>query len=164
VAPVFSPTSDQVAFTSLASDLVTDDGNNLRDVFVRDLDAGTTIVVSLDATNSQTANADSGNLDFSPDGNLIAFQSFASNLVPQDSNGRRDLFVRDLSTGTTTLLSARADGEDSANDESASPAWGRPAFDPRRGRLAFVSLATDLGGTDTNSAADVFLASLPQPP
>ena len=84
--------------------------------------------------------------------------------MPQDSNGRRDLFVRDLSTGTTTLLSARADGEDSANDESASPAWGRPAFDPRRGRLAFVSLATDLGATDTNNAADVFLASLPEPP
>jgi Tol biopolymer transport system component len=139
--PVFSPTSDQVAFTSLASNLVASDGNNTRDVFVRDLGAGTTTIVSVDTTNSQSGNDESGSLDFSPDGNLIAFQSFASNLVPQDSNGRRDLFVRDLSTGTTTLVSARADGKDSANDESSSPAWGRPTFDPRGGRLAFVSIA-----------------------
>jgi hypothetical protein len=91
------------------------------------------------------------------------FQSLASNLVPQDSNGRRALFVRDLSTNTTTLVSARADGKDSANDESSSPAWGRPAFDPRGGRLAFLSIARDLGSTDTNSSADVYLATLHQP-
>jgi Tol biopolymer transport system component len=160
--PVFSPTSDQLAFTSLASNLVATDGNNMRDVFVRDLGAGITTVVSLDTTDSQTGNSESGGFDFSPDGNLIAFQSFASNLVPQDSNARRDLFVRDLNTGTTTLVSARADGTDSANDESASPAWGRPAFDPRGGRVAFVSIASDLGNTDTNSSADVYVVTLRQ--
>jgi Tol biopolymer transport system component len=158
--PEFSPTSDQVAFSSLASNLVASDGNNTRDAFIRDLGTGTTTLVSVDTTNSQSGNSESGSLDFSPDGNLIAFESFASNLVPQDSNGRRDLFVRDLSTNTTRLVSARADGKDSANDESSSPAWGRPAFDPRGGRLAFVSIASDLGSTDTNSSADVYLATL----
>ena len=101
--PVFSPTSDQLAFTSLASNLVATDDNNTRDVFVRDLGTGTTTVASVDTTDGRVGNAESGGFDFSPDGALIAFQSFASNLVPQDTNGRRDLFVRDLNLGTTTL-------------------------------------------------------------
>jgi Tol biopolymer transport system component len=158
--PEFSPTTDEVAFTSLASNLVASDGNNMQDVFIRDLRTGTTTLLSVDTTNSQSGNSGSGGLDFGPDGNLITFESFASNLVPQDSNGRRDLFARNLSTSTTTLVSARADGQDSANDESSSPAWGRPAFDPQGGRLAFVSIASDLGSTDTNSSADVYLATL----
>ena len=158
--PVVSPITDQVAFTSLASDLVEVDGNETRDVFVRDLDAGTTTAVSLDASTTQTGNFESAGLGFSPDGDLIAFSSFASNLVSKDSNERRDLFVRNLRTGTTTLVSARGDGKDSANDESSSPAWGAPAFDPRGGRIAFVSTATDLDGDDTNGAADIYLATM----
>jgi Tol biopolymer transport system component len=83
-----------VAFMSLASDLVSGDTNGKRDVFVHDRQAATITRWSV-ATDGTQGNGDStGPAVPSDDGQHVAFLSIASNLVPDDTNGTRDVFVR----------------------------------------------------------------------
>jgi hypothetical protein len=96
-----------VAFDSAASNLVAGDTNGKRDVFVRDLQTGTTQRVSVSSDGKQ-ANNRSFLQAMSPDGRFVVFDSYASNLVPGDTHGKRNVFVRDLQTGTTKLVSAPA--------------------------------------------------------
>jgi Tol biopolymer transport system component len=84
-----------VAFSSSATNLVVNDTNNCEDVFVRDRTLGTTIRVSV-ASNGTQANGCSFNPAISADGQHVAFESLASNLVTGDSNNRKDVFVRHL--------------------------------------------------------------------
>ncbi len=85
-----------VAFTSLATNLVSGDTNPIWDVFVRDLLAGVTTLVSVDGADLQ-GNGASGltQMGISADGRHVAFASDASNLVSGDTNGSSDVFVRD---------------------------------------------------------------------
>jgi Tol biopolymer transport system component len=87
-----------VAFTSLATNLVAGDANDITDVFVRDLRAGTTTLVSLGAAGNQGDDASSaGGAVFSADDRYLAFSSWAGNLVAGDTNDKPDAFVRYLS-------------------------------------------------------------------
>ena len=93
-----------VAFSSAASNLVRGDRNNSSDVFVRDRETGQTQRVSV-ASSGAEANLDSSRPSISADGRYVAFESAASNLVPGDGNGARDVFVRDRETGQTERAS-----------------------------------------------------------
>ena len=82
-----------VAFSSGSTDVVGNDTNGtVRDVFVRNMSAGQTNVVSTNAAGERSSLNASG-ASISGDGRYIAFTSFASNLVPGDTNDRRDVFV-----------------------------------------------------------------------
>jgi Tol biopolymer transport system component len=101
-----------VAFVSDASDLVAGDGNSQADVFVRDLDAGTTVRANVDAGGGDSGFAEFGSRLFSDspdvlstDGRFVVFVSPASDLVAGDSDDQDDVFVRDLAAGVTTLVS-----------------------------------------------------------
>ncbi|HUI25704.1 MAG TPA: calcium-binding protein [Candidatus Kryptonia bacterium] len=154
-APVLSADGRYVAFESSASDLVDHDGNGASDVFVRDLVAGTTMLVSVNRDGTASGNLQSSNPVISADGQRIAFVSSASDLVANDANGTRDVFVRDLAAGTTALVSANADGTASGNDASDSPTLSADGH-----LVAFVSFAGDLVANDTNRLADVFVRNL----
>ncbi len=91
--PFLSAAGRYAAFTSRAANLVRGDGNGLPDVFVHDLVTGTTVRVSATDTG-RDANGASLVSAISGDGRIVVFQSFANNLVPNDSNGRRDVYVR----------------------------------------------------------------------
>jgi archaellum component FlaF (FlaF/FlaG flagellin family) len=98
--PSISADGRYVAFESLASNLVPGDTNAVPgdpwtglDVFVRDTVAGTTTRVSV-ASDGTEANGDTGEPSISGDGRYVAFESWASNLVPGDTNERYDVFVR----------------------------------------------------------------------
>jgi len=105
--PVGISTNGQyVLFESLAANLVAGDTNQVADIFVRDLGGGTTILVSV-GTNGVSANGQSRSATMTPDGRYIAFVSEASNLVVGDTNQLADVFVRDLGSATTTLVSVR---------------------------------------------------------
>jgi hypothetical protein len=80
--------------------LVADDTNGLSDVFVRDRQTGTTERVSLGSSGNQ-ANDGSYESYISADGLLVAFQTPATNLVADDTNGAMDVFAHELQTGTT---------------------------------------------------------------
>lgn len=81
-----------VAFDSLADNLAAADTNGTNDIFVRDRDTATTTRISVNSEN-QGADITSFNPAISPSGNVIAFDSFATNLVPQDTNSSRDVFI-----------------------------------------------------------------------
>lgn len=91
-------------FWSRAGEFVAGDTNGVDDVFLRDTLAGTTTRVSVAGDGGQ-ANAGSTNPKIGADGRFVLFWSYASNLVPGDTNGVPDAFLRDLLTGTTERVS-----------------------------------------------------------
>ncbi len=142
-----------VAFESSASDLIADDTNGYTDVSVRDLVAGTTVCVSTDSPGVPASGASSAP-SIGSDGRYVAFQSVASNLVSDDTNGVLDVFVKDTTTGITTCVSTGSLGI-SGNSGSFTSAIGDD------GRYAaFISTATNLVADDSNDVSDVFVKDL----
>lgn len=148
--PVLSADGRYVAFVSWASNLVTGDGNEAADIFLYDRRAKTTTRVSVD---QQGGDSDSYS-DFpalSADGRFVAFSSLASDLVPEDRNGKSDIFVYDRQTGSTSRVSVSLQGGD-CDGESMQPAL---SADGRY--VAFKSWATNLVTGDGNGFSDIFV-------
>jgi hypothetical protein len=146
-----------VAFASTASNLVAGDTNGASDVFVRDRVSGTTERVSVDSSSAQ-ADASSSGTSLSFDGSIVAFDSDATNLVAGDTNGRRDVFVRDRLQGTTERDSVDSFG---AQGISSPYPWDErigsyaPAISADGNSVSFVSDANNLVLND-NWGPDVF--------
>jgi Tol biopolymer transport system component len=109
-----------VAFSSEADNLVLNDTNGYRDVFVRDLLSDTTLLVSVDMWGAAPGNGVSCDPAISADGRYVVFTSSATNLVAGDTNNVSDVFVRDLLEETTQLVSINVNGV-SGNAVSYSP-------------------------------------------
>ena len=140
-----------MAFESDATNLVPGDTNARRDIFVHDRLTGSTTRVSVSSLGVEGNNT-SQSAAISAGGGVVAFNSFATNLVPADANGGRpDVFLHDMSTGTTELASVSSMGEQ-GDGSSFSPSLSAD------GRfVAFGSLAQNLVGGDTNADVDVFV-------
>jgi Tol biopolymer transport system component len=93
-----------VAFTSLADDLVPLESNHRQDVFVRDLQAGTTRLASINFAGTGSGNHESYSPALSPDGRFVLFRSRATNLGTSSFTGAENLFVRDLQIPQTYAL------------------------------------------------------------
>jgi Tol biopolymer transport system component len=91
--PSISSDGRYVTFMSDASNLVDDDTNANTDIFVHDLQTGATTRVSVDSDGSEAIGGDTSSCSISSDGNYVAFESFATNLVANDTNGEFDIFV-----------------------------------------------------------------------
>ncbi len=117
--PSLSANGRFVAFLSDASDLVANDTNGQEDVFVRDLQTGTTVLVSINRAGTNSGNGRTGTPLISADGRFVAFASLADDLVANDTNRATDIFVRDLQMGTTTLVSVNRAGTHSGNGASS---------------------------------------------
>jgi hypothetical protein len=139
-----------VVFASAASNLVAGDSNVVSDVFVRDLDEGRTVRVSVTGTGAQ-GTAASWAPDISADGQTIVFQSQAPELAPGDANGAVDVFVHRRGDGSLTRVSVGP-----ASGESDAPSTAPTISDDGR-VVAFVSTATNLVGGDGNGVGDVFV-------
>lgn len=145
-----------VAFASDSTNLVPNDGNGETDVFVRDILTGTTILASVNSSGNQLA---ANTRDFtlrpaiSANGQFVAFQSQANNLVPNDTNGDdQDIFVRDLRAGTTTRVSVSSRGEQSRPWNIVASADSRTPSISGDGRfVAFESNAINLDSRDTRA-------------
>lgn len=151
VEPSLSADGLHVAFYASATNLVAGDTNGTTDVFVRHLQTAQTERASVSTAGVQT-NSDALYASISGDGSKVAFRSHASNLVAGDTNGMGDIFVRDLTLGTTVRVSQRVDGTQ-ANATSEHPALALGG-----GFVAFYSSATNLVAADTNGALDIFIA------
>jgi len=139
-----------VAFQSLATNLVSGDTNGATDAFVHDRQTAATERVSLTSAGGE-ADAESLLPSISSDGRYVAFESAATDLVAGDTNGMRDVFVRDRQVAATEWVSvssteAQADGDSTLPTISSDGRY-----------VVFESLATDLVSGDTNTAEDVFL-------
>jgi len=87
----------------------------------------------------------------SHDGRFVVFTSYADNLVPGDTNGSADIFVRDMLTGQTTRVSVASDGSQADGDS------GLPCLSGDGRWVAFASSASNLVEGDTNGLTDVFV-------
>ena len=138
-APSISADGRFVAFDS-AADNLSDEDDEFVDVFVRDLHAQTTTLVSVGADGN------SNDPSISAGGRFVAFRSDAANLSDQDRDGTDDVFVRDLQEQATTLVSVAGDGNSRGPSISAD------------GHLvAFESDARNLSDEDHDGNPDIFL-------
>ena len=148
-----TPDGHYLAFAFEGSDLVT--GHLLSDtnIFLRDRWTGRTVLVSA-APDGTPANDRSFDPFISDNGRLVAFNSSASNLVPNDTNFQGDVFVRDVASGTVDLVSVARNGQPPRGDLGGSTALG---MTPDGRRVLFASGAPDLVPGDTNFAFDTFV-------
>jgi RHS repeat-associated protein len=140
-------------FESTSTNLVPNDLNGRKDVFVRNVHLGTTILASANVLGLP-GNGDSTWPSLSDDGRFIAFASEASDLVAGDANSTTDVFVRDRVAGTTTLASVGLSGT-SGNGRSRNP---RISSNGRY--VVFDSAASNLVPGDTTNIPNIFVRDL----
>lgn len=109
--PSMSANGRYIVFTSGATNLVTGDTNSANDVFLHDSVTGKTTRISVSSTGAQGSGggSNSGPASISANGKFVTFLSYASGLASGDEDGQH-AYVRDISAGTTELVSYRADG------------------------------------------------------
>ena len=161
--PVVSRDGSAVAFESAASNIApsncgllgctSTDKNNADDVFLYNVADGSVSLVSGTA-NGSTGNGASNRPTISGNGRRVLFQSSATNLGPNDSNGAvNDIYMRDLASGQTTIVSTGPSGQgDKASDSPSISADGR--------WVSFDSKATNFSAGDTGGDLDVFVKNL----
>jgi Tol biopolymer transport system component len=157
-SPTLSGDGRLLAYWSNASDFVPNDTNKAGDVFVFDRTDGSTVRVSVGPGDAQ-GDGMSSDPSMSPDGRYVAFWSGASNLVPDDTNGKRDIFLYDRESAAVTRVSVADDGTQGDGD-SFSPNIGSGG-----GLVAFDSAAKTLVPDDRKTkGSDIFLHWEDSPP
>ncbi|MFN0242765.1 MAG: TolB family protein [Planctomycetota bacterium] len=147
---VISADGTHVTFESEATNMVPNDTNGFMDIFVRNLTTGVTVRVNVSSTGEQS-NEESRRPCLSADGRYVAFESNASNLVPGDTFGNWDIFVRDIVAGTTKRVSVKSNG-DQCIGHSLTPSI---SLDGRY--VAFQSSGWNIIPADSNQHGDVFV-------
>ena len=138
-----------VVFLSRASDLVPVDTDGELQTYLFDRVEGTTTLVTLNAAG-RAANGDTWQVTVDAKGRFVAYVSEASNLAPDDTNGVTDVFVYDVRTGATTLITRNSSGA-----VANGAAHGVDITDDGQ-VVAIASYATDLVADDANDSSDVF--------
>ncbi|HTL59763.1 MAG TPA: hypothetical protein VL361_29095, partial [Candidatus Limnocylindrales bacterium] len=158
---VISANGRFVLFASTANNLATGTNTSFStripaalNVFLRDRTNNTTALVNANLSGTSGGNADSFPVDISPDGRYALFESSASNLTPNDTNNSSDVFLRDLLSDTTVLVST------STNNAPGNGASRNSAMTPDARYVTFVSAANNLVAGDNNRIPDVFLRDL----
>lgn len=168
--PVISDDGQIVAFTSYSNDLVANDNvcagtcngtNGLADVFARDLFAGTTTLASVNRAGATGGNASSTDPSISANGRIVAFKSFATDLVGNDTTPQSDIYVRDIAGGTTTLVSVNRTNTNGGANNNGGVNSSSPLISPNGRFVAFSSSATDLAANKTSTfGQDVFVRDI----
>ena len=148
--PALSANGRFVAFQSKSGNLAAGDTNQMYDIFVHDLVAGKTELVSR-GVDGGVGNHESQRPSISDNGRYVAFESWADNLVPDDLNRYSDVFVADRETGVIELISVTADGEQATNVSGGAVISADGRF------VAFASRADNLSPEDKNRQYDVYL-------
>ena len=158
-APSVSADGRFVAFASAGSDFVDGDTNGLTDIFLRDMNSGSTRLVSASQTGAPAdlgalANNVAGKREVSDDGRYVAFASAATNLVATPNNGKQQVYVKDMSTGVVTRASVDATGA-AGNDNS-----GTPSLSGNGHVVAFRSEARNLSPLAVSGVSQIFVRDL----
>ncbi len=149
--PALSSTGRYVVFESSATNLVSPaTASGITHIYLRDTQTGTTSLVSVDSAGT-AGDGNSTQARVSADGRYVVFASNATNLVAGDTNGVRDIFLRDTVAGTTTRVSVATDGTQ-GNGLSRSP-----SITADGSQIAFSSASSNLVAGDTNGVPDIFV-------
>ncbi|HJR45757.1 MAG TPA: hypothetical protein VJ927_09150 [Actinomycetota bacterium] len=152
--PSVSADGRYVAFFSHATDLIPGDSNGAADVFVFDRETGSTEAVSV-APEGGLGDASSTFAQISDSGRVVVFRSAATNLIAGDENGEADVFLRDLGSDTTEIISVASDGTQ-GNADAFSPLLSLSSDDRF---ITFQSSASNLVPNDTNGLTDALFGS-----
>jgi Tol biopolymer transport system component len=129
-----------------------EDANGNLQIFVRDRQSGTTECASR-SSSGELANQHCWGGAISADGRFIAFSSDATNLVPDDTNGVADVFVRDRGLGTTERVSVDGAGMEG----SGQPRTPRGPSISADGRVVAFASTMRLVPEDTNNYEDIYV-------
>ncbi|MEO0834643.1 MAG: hypothetical protein AAFY16_01380 [Cyanobacteria bacterium J06642_3] len=141
---------DYIAFASFADNLVPNDNNEQRDIFLYDRVNETTELISI-ASDGTQANGLSLFSTTNANGRYVVFESNADNLVANDTNGTKDIFVRDRVNQTTSRIKVGLNGAQANSDLNL----GSISDDGRY--ISFWSDASNLVAGDSNGFSDVFV-------
>lgn len=158
-APSVSADGRFVAFASNGSDFVDGDTNGRVDIFLRDMNGGTTAMVSAAQTGAPadlgaSPNNVGGKREISDDGRYVAFASSATNLVATSNSGKQQVYVKDMATGVVTRASVDATGA-AGNDNSFTPSLSGNGH-----VVAFVSLAANFSTLAVSHIGQIFVRDL----
>ncbi len=140
-----------VAFESTATNLAPGDTDAISDIFVHDMVTGETKLVSRPTGTTSKGNAASTNPSISANGQYVAFDSIATNLVSPDLGGYPDVFVRDIVSNTTTRVSLSSSGDYGRGQNR------KPSISSDGKYVAFESNAFNLVAGDFNNKRDIFV-------
>jgi len=149
--PSLSGDGDIVAYESLFEYLVPDDTNGFRDIFYTRQSTGEIHRVSVNGS-SEEADDVSSNPSISRDGNVIAFESWATNLVTGVSGLYSHIYAYDVMRDSLELVTQAYDGSE-ANTISMIPSLNEDGS-----LVAFTSWASNLTASeDNNGISDIFV-------
>jgi hypothetical protein len=152
--PDISTNGDLITFQSTATNLLPSNTNGNRHIFLHDVNGNTTTQVSI--VGSTEGNNDSSQAAISADGNYVAFESLATNLVTPNSSTISHVFVKNITNGTIEQLSV--DDPGGATPTQGNGASGHPAFSSNGRYVSFNSLATNFDTNDANGVNDIYRA------
>lgn len=143
----------RVAFVSDINGIASSDSNGLDDVFVRDLVAGTTTLVSVNSSGGVPGNERSEDVQLTSDGNRVFFRSLASDLISGETISGVQIYARDLSSSATRLITHKSENPKRGGDLGA----GKFTISSDGNLIAFDSASRDLLPGVFDSLNDVFL-------
>jgi Tol biopolymer transport system component len=147
--PAVSPDGSSVAFITLGR-FVAEDLNSAYDAYVTRLASGAVVLLSASGTPaSATGGIDPTTPSTSTNGDVVAFTS-VFDLIPSDTNGLSDVYLRDINSAGITRMSVSATGVQGDGVSSA------PAISADGNRVAFQTNATNLVAGDTNGVTDIY--------
>ena len=157
-APGISASGRYVSFLSSASNLLSPglDTNGGGDIFIRDLVAGTTEIVSIRTDGTQVGGGPGGSTAVSGNGRFVAFEHTGP-LDVQDGNARSDIYIRDRTTPSTIRMSEALGGGDAAEGSTGV------AMSDDGSVVAFGSCSDDLVANDANGKCDIFARQIGGP-
>lgn len=144
-----------VAFASGASNIIEGDANGRYDIFMRDMESQETTLVNVTVDGGFAALGAVNYVQMTPDGRYVLFTSEDSNLVPGDTNGYGDVFVRDMVSQETTRVNTAADGTEANYHPNGD---GSISDDGRL--VVFGSGASNLFPGDANGRQDCIVKNL----
>jgi len=155
-APVISADGRFIAFVAKSDTPGLGDANGFDDIYVHDRETNTFAIASISVDGNTTGNSWSEAPAISADGRFVAFYSWANTLIYNDTNGVRDLFLRDMFQGITTRISVTSNGRQANERSGGSQPNSRPAISTGGRYIVFHSAASNLVFNDANQVVDIF--------
>lgn len=157
--PTISADGRYVVFDSDSTSLVANDTNALEDFFIKDTQTDITRRVTTSSAGVEAnddSQVDDASLEVSADGRFVLFASYASNLVPGDTNAGQDVFLKDMATGDVSRISTSSlgvEGDSGGFTSDSMSADGR--------YITFMSDSTNLVEGETNGTISIFMRANP---
>ncbi|MEZ5851410.1 MAG: hypothetical protein R3D68_12265 [Hyphomicrobiaceae bacterium] len=153
---VFSGNGRYIVYLTNATDIAPGDTNQFGDIIRYDRLTGVSELVSTTSTGEAATGPGYGSItpQISYDGRFVVFESSATNLRPNDTNGVQEIFVKDMVTGAVKPLSIADDGTQANHNSSA------PSISADGRYVIFTSQASNLGPENPNYSREIFLVDL----